>query len=299
MRKKTQEEFVIEVFNKLGDNYLVLGRYINSREKVEMKHLDCGSEYKTTRDVIMGGGKCPNCFGTPKKTTKQFLKEIEEITNGEYELIGGYETNKRDVTIKHINCGEVFNRRPDAFIGGQRCPKCRYTKARKTPEQFAKEVYDLVKDDYTLLSEYVLNSEKIYVRHNECGYEYKVKPNVFLSGRRCPACNDTKGEKEVAKSLDRFGLNYKRQHEFEDCKYIKPLPFDFAVLSDINEIVALIEYQGEQHYKPIKKFGGKKRFEEQLRNDNIKREYCKNNNIKLIEIPYYDFDKIDNYVATL
>lgn len=48
-----------------------------------------------------------------------------------------------------------------------------------------------------------------------------------------------------------------------------------------------IEYQGEQHYRPIDYFGGKEKFEVQQKRDNIKRDYCKNNNINLLEIPYY------------
>ena len=30
------------------------------------------------------------------------------------------------------------------------------------------------------------------------------------------------------------------------------------------------------------------------RNDNIKNQYCKDNNIKLVRIPYWEFDNIEN-----
>lgn len=43
------------------------------------------------------------------------------------------------------------------------------------------------------------------------------------------------------------------------------------------------------------KFGGK--FKLQQKRDQIKRDYCKNNNIKLIEIPYWDFDKIEQILT--
>ena len=48
----------------------------------------------------------------------------------------------------------------------------------------------------------------------------------------------------------------------------------------------LIEYQGIQHFKPIDTFGGEERFKYQQEKDNIKRAFAKENNIKLIEIPY-------------
>jgi len=60
----------------------------------------------------------------------------------------------------------------------------------KTKEIFIKEVYDLVKDEYTIIGEYKNNKEKILIRHNLCNYEYYVSPNKFLSqNRRCPKCN--------------------------------------------------------------------------------------------------------------
>lgn len=39
----------------------------------------------------------------------------------------------------------------------------------------------------------------------------------------------------------------------------------------------------------MKIFGGENRYKSQIKNDNIKKEYCKNNNILFIEIPYNDY----------
>ena len=59
-----------------------------------------------------------------------------------------------------------------------------------------------------------------------------------------------------------------------------------------------IEYNGEQHYIPVDFAGkGKEWAENKLKNtqnvDNIKSRYCKDNNIKLIIIPYFEFDNIE------
>lgn len=47
-----------------------------------------------------------------------------------------------------------------------------------------------------------------------------------------------------------------------------------------------IEYDREFHYKPQKHFGSQKTFERIRKNDQIKSEWCSNNGIKLIRIPY-------------
>ena len=54
-----------------------------------------------------------------------------------------------------------------------------------------------------------------------------------------------------------------------------------------------IEYDGEQHFKPIKYFGGKDKLKKQIKNDVRKNYYCASHNIKLIRIPYWKFDKIN------
>jgi hypothetical protein len=61
----------------------------------------------------------------------------------------------------------------------------------------------------------------------------------------------------------------------------------------LSEYNICIEYQGEQHYKAVEFFGGKDQFKTQQKLDKIKRDYCKNNNIKLLEIPYWDFNNIE------
>ena len=47
-----------------------------------------------------------------------------------------------------------------------------------------------------------------------------------------------------------------------------------------------LEYDGEQHFKPLKFFGGKKKFDYRHRNDLIKNKFCKEAGIKLIRIKY-------------
>lgn len=63
---------------------------------------------------------------------------------------------------------------------------------RKTHEEFIKEVYELVGDEYTVLSEYVTQLIKVKFRHNcdNCdNYEFEMLPTNFLQGKRCPYCS--------------------------------------------------------------------------------------------------------------
>lgn len=107
----------------------------------------------------------------------------------------------------------------------------------------------------------------------------------------CPLCNKiSKGEDEIYSYLVEYKIQFIKEYRFSDCFYKRRLPFDFY-LPDYNTV---IEYNGEQHYKPVKIFGGTKHYEETVLRDQIKQDYCKNNNIVMIIIPYWDFKNIRN-----
>ena len=72
------------------------------------------------------------------------------------------------------------------------------------------------------------------------------------------------------------------QEVFDGCKYKRNLPFDFY----LPELNICIEFDGKQHYTPIKFFGGDDNYKKQKIRDNIKNEYCIKNNIKLFRIKY-------------
>ena len=63
-------------------------------------------------------------------------------------------------------------------------------------------MHDLVGDEYSVLGEYTNAITKIKVRHNTCGYEYNVRRNHFLNGRRCPNCSESTGETKIRRFLE-------------------------------------------------------------------------------------------------
>ncbi len=94
-------------------------------------------------------------------------------------------------------------------------------------------------------------------------------------------------------------IKFIRQYRIAECKNKRALPFDFAIFNENNsELICLIEYDGEQHFKPVRFIGmsvedSLKAFETTKEKDNIKNDYCIVNNIKLIRIPYWDFKNVD------
>ncbi len=123
-----------------------------------------------------------------RKTNEQFKKEVYDLVGDEYAFLDPYQGTHIKLKVKHNTCGHIYGVIPSAFLRGNRCPYCAGL-AKKTNDQFKQEVYDLVGNEYEFLDTYVNARTKIRVKHNKCGHIYKVKPNAFLMGNRCPYCS--------------------------------------------------------------------------------------------------------------
>jgi Zn ribbon nucleic-acid-binding protein len=301
-KKKTTEEFKKEVYELVGDEYQVLGEYINNGsgkngKKILMKHNKCGENIKIRANDFLSGNRCPICYGNIRKTTEEFKKEVHELVGDEYTVLGKYENNGsgkngKKILMKHNKCGHEWKARPNNFLtSNQRCPDC-YGNIRKTTEEFKKEVYELVGDEYQVLGEYKNSGSKILIKHNslECNYnKYKVSPNNFLSGYRCPQCNASKGEGIISDFLSNHNIKFESYYSSKEYKYKNKLIFDFYLY---NKNI-FIEYDGIQHFKPIEYFGGIEKFKIRRKRDSIKNRKSKIKNVKLIRIPYWSREKIN------
>jgi hypothetical protein len=119
--------------------------------------------------------------------------------------------------------------------------------------------------------------------------EFKQRPSHHLNGVGCPGCSKSSGEQLIENYFNKNLIKFKSEYHFEDLKVTKPLRFDFAIFNNLNNLKFLIEFNGIQHYEFRKNFHKSKiDFEDSLKRDNIKIEYCKENNIKLYIIRYDD-----------
>lgn len=99
----------------------------------------------------------------------------------------------------------------------------------------------------------------------------------------------SKGEKEVIKYLKGNKIKFKQQVPLKIDN--KQLFLDFQLHNGI-----IIEYNGRQHYRYTPYFHKSKQdFVKQQNRDKKLRKYCEDNNIKLIEIPYY-INNINTYL---
>ena len=103
----------------------------------------------------------------------------------------------------------------------------------------------------------------------------------------------TEEEKKV-KFLKEQNINFIPQYEISIDTHINPSGKAYVdfYLPDYN---TFIEYNGKQHYVPIKYFGGIVQFDQQQERDSYIKNYCESKNIKLLEIRY----DVENITAML
>ena len=283
---------------EIDGHVLISKQYENKNKKLEIKCPSCGNIFSMTySNFHHNKQRCPKCIRKKQfdnqKLTYDFVKnEIEK--DGSYILLSTeYNSCWEKLEIKCLKHDYIFYKDWHSFQQGKKCPKCgmksRIEKQKHDIEYV--EEYISSNGNELLSTKYINNAEKLKIKCNK-GHVFYMAFSTYISGHRCPICNISKGEKRITEILDKYDVEYITQKSFDDCKFKNKLPFDFYLPS----YNILIEYDGKQHYEIVEHFGGLDGFILTKIRDTIKDIYCKDNDIKLIRIPYWDFDNIENII---
>lgn len=124
-----------------------------------------------------------------------------------------------------------------------------------------------------------------------CGNHFITYPGYVARGHTtsCGCRRRSAREELVQNYLISNNIPFKDEYIFRDCRYINPLKFDFILLNkdidvdviDVKDVKCAIEVDGIQHRQPVSVFGGEEEFEQTVKRDNVKNQYCNDNNIPL------------------
>ena len=275
---KTTDQFISESKNVWGDKYdYSLTEYINSRTKVKIIYDDIIYE------------QLPNGH-LQKYPVEGYLDQHIFIQKAKKKHGDKYDYSLvefKDAKIKvKIKLGDkIYEQSPHNHLSY--CPE--KVLKRKTTEQFTEESKIIHDGKYSYdKTIYLTDREKLTITCPIHG-DFTQVANAHLRGSGCPHCNESQGEKEISRFLNKYEIGYYKQHRFEECRGSKySLPFDFYIPS----IRTCIEFDGQQHHSPLKFFGGIPAYESLRINDKIKSDYCEEHYIDLIRIKYDQFNDI-------
>lgn len=206
-------------------------------------------------------------------------------------------TQKQIIQCK--KCGSQMERSSKSILKTPwHCDKCNnYAKGRiiYAKEDVQNELNLKFNNQYELL-EYTGLTKSALLKHINCGMIFKIRElGDLFDGRNrgCPKCYkfQSRGEQEILSFLEQNQITYIPQKTFSPLNKSK-YRFDFY----IPEYNLAIEYQGEQHYRDNGFF--KDDLKTIQKRDSIKKQYCLDNGIELLEIKYTELKHIQKILTS-
>ena len=204
-------ETVIEESRKVhGDkyDYSLITEYKNDREKYPIICPEHGVFYKSFLKHIHAKQGCPKCIGRFRYNTETFIEKLKTLPhckNYSFEKVN-YVRNKDKVIL---TCHEVdengnehgdFEIAPGHLLSGEGCPICRYVKSSKGLRRTIEEVVEAArkvhgdKYDYSLITNYKNDREKVPIICPEHGVFYQPMNNHIKGKQGCPECGKRQSE---------------------------------------------------------------------------------------------------------
>ena len=207
-----------------GDDYEILGEYIDCHTPIAIKHKKCGTVFEKSLTKFWQHG-CSVCSTRKrigeqqkkkqKESMEKFQNLLPEIEEKGYFFIGTepiWYGKKNDFRCRY--CGEICRISPAYILKGHR-HICQSHTRKKTHEEFCKQVERLAGDEYLVLSEYQNAHTTVKIRHRSCGLEYWETPAHFISeGRRCPVCSG--GKDIMPERRNEKKMRYEKRQEIRE-----------------------------------------------------------------------------------
>jgi len=299
MRHKYNNETISNVVENMGYKLI---HYKDEKNLIRLFIEDnVGFKYSVYLSNLIRG-KFPRRFNKYNFYVLDNIRLWLKINNKSFKLIGNiYINEKENLQWQCLNpeCGEVFNARWDNIYQNRNCPYCSGKQvglsnclATKRPD-LVDEWHKTLNDGLTSYDVTWCSGKYIWWKCKECGHDWVATVASRTSVKSgCPECNKSKGEKAISKYLNFRNFDYIPQKEFNGLLGLGNgfLSYDFY----LRKYNLLIEFQGEQHEHYCKGFHkDENTFIGQVEHDRRKKEYALTNNIKLLEIWYWDFDNIE------
>lgn len=251
---------------------------------------ECGNIIEASTKELRSDGiiQCPNC-GNNRNPNKQLLDNIIGSKFNHLTVLSETDQRRSGKIIYQCECdclehNIVYVSRTDLINGHTKSCGCIKRKLNIGDIVNNRKIIGYVGDKN--------NSDRYYYKCKclLCGREYEALYQTLQKSFSC-GCQKSIGEYNIIQIFNKNNINYQREYCFPNSSY----RFDFAIFDKNNNLIRLIEFDGEQHYeKYIKNSGWNtyQKYEYTLKNDIAKNELAKEYNIPLVRIPYWERDNL-------
>jgi hypothetical protein len=287
--KVNSYELFINKANKIHNNKYEYPyfEWINYKTKINIYCKNHNGYFSQTINTHLNGSGCTQCNKNILTNDKFLNKNINSI----YDYSKVKFNNCKDQIIIICPIHKEFTQNVHTHYSGSICPKC--SKSFMDKSYFIEKA-SIIHDnmyDYSL-TDYKKSNIKVTIICKKHG-PFDQTPNSHLAGQGCPDCKKSKGELEIVKILKDKNIKYEEQKTYINCVYKRQLKFDFY----LTEYNTCVEFDGLQHNEKYRFEKNDINLKERQKRDKIKNDYCKNNNINLLRIPYTEYNRIEEIIT--
>lgn len=190
-RDKRKERFLEKLDKKWGDNYKLIGEYINADTLTVFKHNQCKEKFEITPNQILERRvePCPSCRDKKLYMLDRFRAKLLKKHKTRYSIVGQYAGYNKKILLRDNHCGEMFWETPYNVLKKELpCKKCS-TKKRILPlEEVKQRIKKYNGDMYKLAGEYMGTEKELPVMCNKCGHVFEIMPSRLFRLKVCPNC---------------------------------------------------------------------------------------------------------------
>jgi len=260
------------------------GNHVNLKWQCKEGHI-----WDTAPSTVKSDKWCPFCAGNAKST----IEEMQNIAKARGGLC--LSTNYVNAYTKlkwQCKEGHIWENSPGNIKRNQWCPACAGL-VKSTIEQMQKLAEK--KGGKCLSEKYVNSVTKLKWQCME-GHEWEAVPASVKSGCWCPICSEHISERICRKMFE--NIFNEKFPKIRPEWLVTPWGTKLELDGYCKKLGIAFEYQGAQHYKSVPMFRETRSLDEQKTLDELKRKKCEENNVLLIEVPYFvDYEKMPEYIV--
>ena len=269
----------------------------NKKTYWKCKCLKCNEISVKSKDVLKNKKSlnlCRKCNSLRIKIGEKYGFLVVQSKNLNYKKENKIKSNRAYYNCL-CECGQIIVRSSD-YLLNSKLPNCGCKNKENIRNLAEKRIKDLTEEKFGLLTviekdDYKSSPGNIFWKVQcECGKIFSVSGKHLKRGATisCGCIKRSIGEIQIERLLIQNGINFQREYPIKELQNKR---FDFAIFDDNNNLIRLIEFDGEQHFTSSS-FFAKNDLSKIKERDNIKNNWAISNNIPLVRISYKYRNKI-------
>lgn len=278
--------------------------YENKQHTYALAKCDCGI-IKEVRLSYLMNNKVVDCgCGHQSRLNEKIINKYNHLINTEIngwtilDIIPPNEKHNYTCAMCKCQCGTIKEVKL-SYITNGRSKDCGCGRKESLKEAFTKNLVGQRFGKLTvveMLEERNKNGRIVYRCKCDCGNEVDVLGNSLTTYHTLSCgCLVSYWNTYIQQFLEKNKIKYKSEYiVYIGDNYYR---YDFY----LPQYNLFIEYDGQQHYEPVRFHGNNieenlHEFHKVQEHDKIKNQYCEENNINLLRIPYWETKNIETII---